>query len=271
MPPISLPSFSINLSLPLRHKQRKSSDRIRCEGGGAFISPQNSRNQPRSHPRLCFCLSWPQTWAASRRISRAEVASATFSWPWFRWRRGKDSLASRRNERSRCVLPTRSAFFGTSARQRNMKTPWGFVHRRCFWPHDSGLIQKLNYWNWNYWVARTSTDSRPDLAGCKTLVSLADDSARFKNTVGVTQTEIYLVAQFRLHSFTNFTVSPHEVWNPEKWKNKETENCTKLLTLQIYTRFLLDVVMKTTLDCLWYRTSVRNTLHCHSVKCVCVR
>lgn len=54
MPPISLPSFSINLSLPLSRKQRKSSDRMRSEGGdGPFISPQNSGNPPRSHLRLC--------------------------------------------------------------------------------------------------------------------------------------------------------------------------------------------------------------------------
>lgn len=114
MPPISLPSFSINLSLPLSRKQRKSSDRMRSEEGTGHSSPRRTLGTRRVHTcETLFCSSRPQFVSDSetKRPSRGGLG-LRFKES-VRWRRGKRSRASHRNERSRRVLPRRSAFSAT--------------------------------------------------------------------------------------------------------------------------------------------------------------
>lgn len=135
MPPISLPSFSINLSLPLPHKQReKAPTGSGARRNGPFISPQNSGNPARSHLRLRSAslgrmnAARPASCRAATTTKRPSGGGlGSISWS----RLVGCLLASRRNERSRCVLP-RDPLLRWRRTPAECEARRGFVHRRRF-------------------------------------------------------------------------------------------------------------------------------------------
>lgn len=123
-----------------RGKQRKSSARMRSEEGTGHSSPRRTLGTRRVHTcETLFRSSRPQFISDSetkRSPSRGGLSGSVLRKS-VRWRRGKRSRASRRNERSRRVLPEVRLFLRRRTPAECKKNAMSSVRRRRFGPRDS--------------------------------------------------------------------------------------------------------------------------------------
>lgn len=277
MPPISLPSFSINLSLPLRHKQRKSSDRIRCEGGG-HLSPLRTLETSRVHTQDFVSAS------LGRRDELRPDESPERRWPQlhfpglgFDGGEGKTrSPAAGTNGLAASCQQIR--FFRrqrTAAEYENamrLRSPSLFLAARLG-THPETKLLKLKLLSSAYKYRQPSRLGwlHDACISCRRLCEI--QKYCWSDTNGNVPSSPIQAAQF--HKLYGFST-----WSMKSWEILRNEKIRKLKTAQSCWRCRFTPDSFSTLSWKPHLSAcdiahhvleqVRNTLHCHCVKCVCV-